>query len=44
MAFMNAAFGLRAVFLADFFEAAFLAAIRFFLPLGSCLPRKTSAL
>jgi len=43
MAFMNAAFGLRAVFLADFFEAAFLAAIRFFLPLGELSPREKRA-
>src|SRR5437868_9342139 len=41
MAFMKAAFGLRAVFLAGFF-ADFLAAIRFFLPWGSCLPSKTA--
>src|SRR4051812_42968473 len=41
MAFMKAAFGLRAVFLAGFF-AAFLAAILFFLPWGSCFPSKTA--
>jgi hypothetical protein len=39
MAFMKAALGLRAVFLAGFF-AAFLAAIRFFLPRGELSPRK----
>src|SRR5205085_6717252 len=39
MAFMKAAFGLRAVFLADFL-AAFLAAIPCFLPWGSDLPSK----
>src|SRR5882672_1035534 len=37
MAFMKAAFGLRAVFLAGFF-AAFLAAIRVFLPIGELSP------
>src|SRR5690242_16075254 len=41
MAFMKAAFGLRAVFLAGFF-AAFLAAIRFASHGGSCLPSKAA--
>src|ERR1700682_2954759 len=41
MAFMKAAFGLRAVFLAVFF-AAFLAAIRFSSQRGSGLPSKTA--
>src|SRR5690349_9172538 len=43
MAFMKAAFGLRALFLAVFFAAAFLAAIRVFLPMGgAALPSKTA--
>src|SRR3954463_7078229 len=42
MAFMKAAFGLRAVFLAGFL-AAFLAAIRVFLPVGGAVsPLKTA--
>src|SRR5438105_6578349 len=43
MAFMKAALGLRAVFLADFFEAAFLAAIRCFLPWGERSPLEKPA-
>src|SRR3954465_4379462 len=43
MAFMKAAFGLRAVFLAVFFAAAFLAAIRVFLPMGAQSPLERGA-
>src|SRR5467141_2547328 len=43
MAFMKAALGLRAVFLPDFFAAAFLAAIRLFLPMGEPSPLENSA-